>query len=315
MSQPTIDVIVPVYNGEKYIAEALGSITAQTCPPRTIIVVDDGSTDATVDIIMQARSGSGIEIKYLKTPNSGLSSARNHGLKASTAEYVAFLDADDVWLPDKLSEQIRIFKNSPFRQLGVVYCDYALIDENGNEAAGVPIHPDNEIRGEVFMKLLGGNFISGSCSAALVRRECFSEAGYFDEALSAVEDWDMWLRIAKMFQFDYADKALVKIRLHACSMQKNRLRMFSNEAVFFDKWAGYFDRPASARWAKSLMVRIVEDLPGLEYYRIAKSKLSPGSKKKLFLPCFGSMSLYLFVATGYIWTKRAFRRMFGGASL
>jgi glycosyltransferase involved in cell wall biosynthesis len=306
-----IDVIVPVRNGEKYIAEALGSVLAQIYLPEKIIVVNDGSTDATESVVLEVKSRSLIPVIYLKNLGSGRCSARNCGLRSVTSEYVAFLDADDVWLPDKLAEQVRVFENSPFRKLGVVYCDYAVIDEHGNKAAAAHvIHPGRETRGDVFLKLLGGNLISGSCSAALVKRECFTAAGYFDESLNAAEDWDMWLRIAKIFQFDYSDKTLVKLRIHPDNTQHDTVHMLDNEILFFNKWSGSFDGRAWHRWGKNLMCRVVNALPDLGVYNKVRAEFSESSRERLFSACFGSMRLYFIAAVWYIRTKRAFLRVF-----
>lgn len=219
-----IDVIIPVYNGQDFIASALDSVNAQTLAPNRIIIVNDGSTDDTTNILQHYHSS--IPISVINKKNGGLSSARNRGIEASGAEYIAFLDADDVWKNTKLEKQCSIFKTSHVKRLGVVYCDYYIIDDTGNRLPNYPTFKlDTTVRGDVFTHLLGGNKVSSSGSGVLIKKECFATVGKFDERLPAAEDWDMWLKLAREYGFDYTTSKLVGIRRHSTNMSNSAVKL------------------------------------------------------------------------------------------
>ena len=232
-----VDVVIPAFNAEKYIAQTLDSVKLQGNVIAKIIVVNDGSTDNTQEVITQfANNSPEFAIEIITQTNQGLSAARNSGIRASTAPFIALLDADDIWLPHKLSQQLEIFRQAKIGQLGLVYCAYGLISHHSSRlpsSLGV-IKP--KIRGDVYRALLKGNFISGSGSAVLLRKEVFQEVGLFDENLRAGEDWDMWIRIAQKFTIDYTPEELVLIRLHENNMQKDSLRMLTAELMILNKF-------------------------------------------------------------------------------
>ncbi len=235
MKTDKVDVILPSYNCGKFIVDAINSILIQSIYVKKIIVVDDGSIDNTRQIVV-SKAKSNKKIEYIYQPNKGLSAARNTGIKQSRARYLAFLDADDIWLPGKLESQIRKFETTKYNNLGLVYGEYLDIDEDGNPInnyGGFRLH--HEIKGDVSKKLIECNYATGSGSAVLVKRECFDHVGMFDEALKACEDWDMWMRIAQEYSFDYVDAPLVKLRRHNRSMQANRWHMTSNQALLMNK--------------------------------------------------------------------------------
>ena len=237
-SRYTIDVVIPAYNASAYIEQTLQSVLLQDAKIHSVIVINDGSTDDTQDkVIGFQKQNPNINLVLINQSNAGLSAARNAGIHHSQADYIALLDADDLWQPNKLSSQIEIFKSIPEPLLGVVYCGYRLIDEKGKAISTKPkdiISPT--LRGNVYQSLLKGNFISGSGSSALIKRTVFNAVGLFDEQLKACEDWDMWLRIAQQFQFDYVDSDLVLIRVHPHNMQKDGMRMLSAELMVLNKF-------------------------------------------------------------------------------
>ena len=205
----TVDVIIPAYNAGKFIERTLKSVVSQTHLPEKIIVVDDGSTDDTVAVVNNFKKNSSVDIELFEQENKGPNAARNVGIKNSTSEYVAFLDADDLWENVKIEKQIAVFQNSAYKDLGLVYCGYKLIDENGKEINKKNIFPT--LKGSVFNKLLKANLISGSPSTVLIKRAVLKETGLFDENLKGSEDWDMWLRIAEKFEYDYVLKPLIYV--------------------------------------------------------------------------------------------------------
>ena len=232
-----VDVVIPAYNASAYIKQTLESVALQGLALAKIIVVSDGSTDNTLEVVTKfATEHPSLQVQIINQANAGLSAARNAGIRASTAPFIALLDADDVWLADKLNKQLVIFNQSNDDQLGLVYCGYSLINQNSNplpSSIGI-IKP--KLRGEVSKKLLTGNFISGSGSAALIKSEVFQKVGLFDEYLRAGEDWDMWLRIAKKFHVDFCSEDLALIRLHENNMQKDSLRMLTAELMILNKF-------------------------------------------------------------------------------
>jgi len=237
-----IDVVIPAFNADKYIGQTLASVSLQGDIVRTIFVINDGSMDQTQAIVETfATSHPTIAIEIIKQKNVGLANARNTGIKASLQEskapYIALLDADDVWLAGKLDKQLNVFQASQDSKLGLVYSSYELINENGSAIAGENLIVKPSLRGGVHSSLLTGNFISGSGSGVLIKSTVFEEIGLFDESLKASEDWDMWIRIARKFHFDYINESLVQIRVHSSNMQKDFSRMLASELAMLNKFA------------------------------------------------------------------------------
>jgi glycosyltransferase involved in cell wall biosynthesis len=247
---PDVDVVIPVRNGARFLPACLDSVIAQTYPPRAIIVVDDGSTDATPQVLSEfARRRP--ELQIIRSEPRGVSHARNLALQASRAPFVAFLDADDVWEPSKLGRQLALFEGQRPR-LGFVYCAYRLIDESGRPVADEQIL-EPRARGCIFSELLiHGNIVSGSGSAVVVRRKVLDLVGGFDERLFLGEDWDLWIRLASVSEIDFAPEPLVAVRVHDRSAQR-RQRMGKAEVSLFqdlmvlDRWYGAENFPAGAR--------------------------------------------------------------------
>ena len=233
-----VDVVIPAFNAARYIDQTLDSIALQGSLVHSIIVVNDGSTDQTaLKVEAFTKQHPRLTVKLINQANAGLANARNTGIENVTAPYIALLDADDIWLRGKLERQLEVFNNSSDTRLGVVYTGYELIDENSlliSNDKGI-IKP--QARGDVRSKLLTGNFISGSGSSVLIQSKVFKEVGLFDEGLRASEDWDMWLRIAQQFHFDFVDTPLVQIRVHQSNMQKDFSRMLASELAMLNKFA------------------------------------------------------------------------------
>ena len=238
-----IDVVIPAFNAEHFILQTLQSVALQGNYIRSVIVVNDGSTDNTVQIIEEfAKTHSGVSIRLINQENMGLAHARNTGIKAATAPYIALLDADDLWVASKLEKQLEKFNHwqnasSSKSKLAAVYCGYTLINQHSEPISGKNLVIPPTLRGDVYRQLMTGNFISGSGSSVLIRADIFKTIGYFDESLKASEDWDMWLRVAKEYSFDYVDESLVQIRVHSNNMQKDFSRMLSSELAMLNKFA------------------------------------------------------------------------------
>lgn len=227
MDHYKVSVIIPTYNHARYVALAVESALAQTYRNIEVLVVDDGSTDNTRKLLAPYAG----RIIYLYQENQGLSAARNAGIRASCGEYIALLDADDIWLQEKLELQMKIFADYP--DTGLVSCGNVPIDSAGKQLAPGTARGKDRLR---FRDLLWGNCVSGG-SNAVVKRACFDEVGLFDESLRSAEDWDMWLRIALRYPVRYSSQILIKVRFSADSMSaaKNSRVMLENELRVLEK--------------------------------------------------------------------------------
>lgn len=202
---PLVSIIMPVYNGERFVGRAIASALAQTYRNIELIVVDDGSTDATA---AKVRAFQDPRIRYVYQENSRQGIARNNGIRRCAGDYITFLDADDYYLPDKVGREVRFLQeNSQFK---VVYC---------NELWFYTKHPSllwrrRRIRPSqhILSDLLKACFIN--INTVMAERAVFDKAGMFNETRFYSEDWDLWLRIALAgFDFGYLDQDLVIIEL------------------------------------------------------------------------------------------------------
>jgi len=211
---PRVSVIIPTYNRRAYVQEAIDSVLAQTCTDYEIIVVDDGSTDGTGEVL---RERYGSLVVYAWQENQGVSAARNAAIRACTGEFVALLDSDDLWLPRKLERQMAAFEQHP--DTALVYSFGAEIDEKGFElGSGGHLGQDLPEPDRPFESLLQGCWIPAL--TAVFRRECLTDVGYFDEGLVGAADWDMWLKIAERWPVVCVPEVLARYRVHAVNMTK-----------------------------------------------------------------------------------------------
>jgi len=207
MSNPLVSIIIPVYNGEKFIIETLDSVFAQTYRPIEAIVIDDGSIDKTAEIVksyqrLNYQTGTQGSLIYIHQKNSGPSKARNTGIKAAKGDYIAFLDADDLWTPMKLERQMEYITSN--NKISLVFGDMKVFNDKGISADSSfkkKGYPPCDERGRVlnaFERLVEKNYIPSG--TVLLKKKCFENAGYFDESISHGEDYDLWLRIALKYQ-------------------------------------------------------------------------------------------------------------------
>ena len=213
---PTVSVIIHTYNNEKFIAETIESVLNQTYKDYEIIVVDDGSVDGTRDALLPYMHG----IRYHYKENGGIASAKNAGISLSETEFVAFLDHDDLWVPDKLQLQMEHFNENP--QIGLVYAKYTSF-RDGKE---LRTKPEKGYSGWIFKELLSKSFIQ--TSTVVVKRECLDAVGPYDETFFLGDEYDMFLRIARKFQCGFVDKGLTRYRVHDTNASNNDF-LFDNE--------------------------------------------------------------------------------------
>ncbi len=235
---PRVSIIIPAYNRADMILTALNSVLAQTYTDWEAVVVDDGSSDNTREVVAGVKDA---RVRYIYQENKGLPGARNTGIRASGGEYVAFLDSDDAFLPDKLALQVPVLDANP--DLCLVAGGFIEVDEN--------LRPLHEIRPWVKNPTLGLLDWVRTCSfcvgSPLVRRAWLDKAGLFDENMRFVEDWDLWLRMASMgCRMEWLKKPVYLYRMHPSSMVRQAVQMKKGMLTMFDKFFARPDLPAEA---------------------------------------------------------------------
>ena len=211
--QPTVSVIIPAYNAASFVQETIKSVLDQTFHDFELIVVDDGSTDQTSEIIKKYKDK---RIRYFFKSNSGVSETRNFGLENAKGDVVAFLDADDLFLPTNLEKKVFYLRANP--ETDLVHSS----EIRFSSATGENITTVFGSEGKVLEKLLAmrGNVIH-SPSSVVVRKRLLDQVGGFDPKLSTSADWDMWVRLSAKTPFGYIPEPLVKYRVHAAQMHNN----------------------------------------------------------------------------------------------
>ena len=219
-SLPGVSVVIPAYNYARYLPRALDSALAQEYKNVEVIVVDDGSTDNTAEVV----AAYGDRVRYIYQKNAGLPAARNTGIKAAGFEYVGFLDADDEWLPSMLARAIEAFQSLP-AEYGIVASHISHIGPDNQPLAAKTIYPTEPREITCRDIILKTRF---SPSAVVARRSVFDECGFFDETLRSSEDRDMWIRITAKRRAYLHGERLTLIRRHPNNMSKHADRMKAN---------------------------------------------------------------------------------------
>ena len=228
--QPIVSIIIPCYNTAQYLGEAVASALGQTYTDFELLIIDDGSTDATREISSCFLSDR--RVRYFRQDNRGLSAARNKGIELSRGEFIALLDADDVWEPEKLASQLSLFDTMP--KCALAFTDFSTFNEYGviaSEKNSVILEREITVDFETLYRR--NNFIYPS--TVMIRRGLFETVGDFDVTLKSAEDYDMWLRIARASRLAGIGSRLVRIRQHGSSMSQNIPRMLENEIAVIEK--------------------------------------------------------------------------------
>ena len=216
--QDLVSVVIATFNTGRYLPQAVQSVLSQTYSNVEILIIDDGSTDDTAQIIRRWEQDE--RVRVYRQPNGGQAQARNRGVALSKGQYVAFLDADDEWLSHKLSRQMPLFTNP---QVGVVYSEYECMDGEGRS---LPKPPTRMYRGRITAALLIDNFVS--FQTAVVRRECLERHGAFDESVRMGDDYDLWLRLSAHYEFDFIPQPTARYRVWSGQMSKNYRRRYES---------------------------------------------------------------------------------------
>lgn len=236
--RPVVSVVIATYNMAGYLPLAVRSALDQTYRDIEVLIVDDGSTDGTRNRVEPLLDDP--RVRYLQQKNGGQAVAKNHGVRESRGDYVAFLDADDIWEPEKLELQMPLFVRSA--RTGVVFSRLAYIDESGARLRVA----DNELfRGRVTGPLLIRNFIGfGSC---VVRKACFDRLGGFDETIGMGIDYDLWLRFSSEYEFDFVDRPLLRYRVWSGQMSNNCRKRYVSGISIMRRFLKRFPRLVDKR--------------------------------------------------------------------
>lgn len=230
-----VSVIIPTYNRAHIIGRALHSVLHQTYQNIEVIIVDDGSTDNTKAIV---ESFADSRVRYIcHDKKQGAAVARNTGIKAASAEFIAFQDSDDEWLFEKLEKQMDAFSQASAK-VGVVYTGFLRLENN--QASYYPPSDVSAPSGNVLKALLHGNFVT--TQSAVVKKDCFLKVGLFDEQMPRLQDWELFIRIAKYYEFVCINEPLLLAFYSHVSITANRNQLPVALKMILDKHHDAFSR-------------------------------------------------------------------------
>lgn len=265
MNVPRVSVLLPTYNRAAYVGQAIKSALDQTYADLEVVVVDDGSTDNTVEMVRSFTDG---RVRFIRQDNKGISGALNTAFRASRGRYVAILNSDDLWLPELLEEEVPVLEANP--DIGLVYARAQAMDTLGRPLGQVLGAPE-KYRGQTFASLLYGDHVCGVTAA--FRRELAEQVGLWDESLVANEDWDMWLRLSLVCRFRFVDRVLARFRIHPGNITgaSHRFVQLSLDRVrILDKVFSRHDLPPGSLSMKPLAYRNVYVDVGLRWLSVGK---------------------------------------------
>jgi glycosyltransferase involved in cell wall biosynthesis len=281
----TVAVIIPCFNTARFVQEAIESALAQTYRPLEVVVVNDGSTDG----FHAAVAPFAKDICIVDQDNRGLAAARNRGIEQTSADMLAFLDADDRWHPEKLERQVAVLERAP--DCCLVHTAARYIDAVGNAVTRQSIIAQ-KADGDCLHQLIRHNTIVAS--SVLLRRSALGDDG-FAPGLQGVEDWDLWLRLAKRGRFTYLDAPLLDYRLHATNMSKASDLMLRNSLQVMERTIRREPLASLRHAAQQHRNAILMALAGIEY-----EQGNLGRARKLFLagaPSASRADLIRFAST------------------
>ncbi|MBD2345357.1 glycosyltransferase family 2 protein [Anabaena subtropica] len=223
---PKVSIVIPAYNAMAYLPTTLETVFQQTFTDFEILIINDGSSDNIIDWVSSLTDS---RIRLITQENQGLTGAHNTGVIEAKGEYIAFLDADDLWEPSKLEKQVSYLDKNP--EVGLVDTWVMLIDEDGI-STGTVLKTNAE--GNVWQQIIQcPTVVCGS--SPLVRNSCFQKVGLFDPEMGGSSDWDMWIRIAYRYAFGLIKEPLTLYRQHRSSMSKNCDRVFRENQSVIEK--------------------------------------------------------------------------------
>lgn len=231
MMEPQVSIVTPTYNRGKFIEASVMSVLEQTVPDWELLIVDDGSTDNTLQILEPYLDDP--RIRYFYQSNQGQSVARNVAIQHARANCIGFLDSDDIWFPNKLKQQLAIFESNP--DVHIVHGDEVTIDEQGHEVSRKNMQ---RYSGRITPQLMADNCVS--ITTALVRRECLLTMGSFDTRYGVADDYELWLRLSARYTFHYEPGEVAGYRVMADQISTDKRRRFAaNERIIHDFLAAH----------------------------------------------------------------------------
>jgi glycosyltransferase involved in cell wall biosynthesis len=277
-----VSIIIPAYNGEKFLPRSIGSVLAQTFADWELIIVDDGSTDGTKKVIEDFVKKDPRISYYYEKNSGGPARPKNFAMQYAKGEYIAYLDQDDEWMPEKLKKQIRIFEKDENKKIGLVTCDVLLAKENG-VVFGKYNNPDIK---SLFPDLLTRSFIYSN-SSVIVQRDVVEKVGERDERLKQTEDWDMWIRIAWAgYDFGFVREPLLKYYFHDINTTKvigypirakNAETIFNKHQAIYKKYNFFY----FGFFRLGVMFFLADDVKKARNYFVQSIR-----QKKYFVPAY-----------------------------
>jgi glycosyltransferase involved in cell wall biosynthesis len=303
MQHPQVSVIVPTYNYAHYLPRALDSLLGQQGIEPEIIVIDDGSTDETPEILKKYK----LHIVAIRQSNAGVSAARNIGIAESHGDFIGFLDPDDFYHPDKLKRQVSLLERHP--EWGWTYCDCVFLDETTGEKTlfSKQYRYNSRLALEgprLFEALIPSNFI---CPLSLlIRRDSLDKAGHFDERFAGIEDFDLVLRLAATSSALYSPEILATYMWHPGSLGKNQARMTRDKYLILDKIVTlYSDRILNLGTAAKRALADMHNWFGYGLYR-------EGRLEEAFQRLWTSLRIWPLQGRAWLFLCMSFLRLFMG---
>lgn len=236
---PKVSVIIPTYNRADLLPRAIGSVLNQTFRDFELIVVDDGSTDNTKEVVKEFQKKDE-RVRYIWRENSsGAAKPKNEGIKNSKGDYIAILDSDDKWLPGKLQKQLELFENSSNPRVGFVSCHALVIDEKSGKKLEYKIPRYKN----VLKNILTQDYM-GSGSGMVYKKSVFDNAGLFDENLKTGQDWEIRIRLAQKYDFDFVPRPLFKYYIHSENISGlTNIKIKERDLEYiFNKYKKYYEK-------------------------------------------------------------------------
>ena len=267
-----ISVIIPTYNSSLYIVRTLDSVLSQSCLPHEIVIVDDGSTDNTIEIIEDYKKNNESifdNIRLYKQKNMGAGAARNRAILEAKGQWIAFLDSDDIWLPTKLEEVEKVINNSP--QISIIAHDeFAVNDKKMDKRRLCNLHELFNESKDLFLQLYEGNIFSTSCM--VIKKDVIERAGGFDVSLRSAQDYDLWIRCSIYGKLVYIPKALEIYVTRDGNISANIYRRYVCEMNICHKYIGELTERIGVNRAQAIVRQRIFNIHKVEAYLALKQR-------------------------------------------
>lgn len=270
-----VSVIIPTYNRAHIVTEAIESVLAQTYQSYEIIVVDDGSTDNTAEVLKKY----GNKIKYYYQDNKGVSAARNRGIREANGDFIAFLDSDDLWKSDKIEKQVIVFQEN--QDLGLVYSYAEFLTVSTGKIQIKPRVICSNLRDLVEKDAILPT------PTVMIRKKCLADIGLFAETIPGIEDFDLWFRIAEKYTFSFIPAVLAKARYFGPNLSSESDKMSHGYLIIYNKIISKYQRIFDVRYMKERLA--------VQHYSLGRSFIKSNNYKQSLQHIAESVKLYPFV--------------------